>query len=365
MTISQPPPEQRSCTGRPLPQTRRPSGLHRSSTAWLAVAAAIVAFDYLAIDEIDPYALSIIVYAGINVTLAVSLNLINGFTGQFSLGHAGFMAIGGYSAGYLSVRLSEIFPGLLQGPLATLLFVALLCFAGLVAASAGYIVGLPSLRLKGDYLAIVTLGMAEIIRVLLLNIDAVGAARGMTGIPQLTSFSAAYLVALGTIFTVSRLLKSPLGRELLAVREDEIAAQSIGVNTTAAKVSAFVIGAGLAGIAGALFAHYLRYLNPASFDLSRSFEIIIMVVLGGMGSISGSVIAAIFLTVLREALRPLQQLTGVDLRMVIYALLLIVLMLTRPNGIFGTREISAYLPARLRRYFASRHCASKSGGEAA
>jgi branched-chain amino acid transport system permease protein len=203
-------------------------------------------------------------------------------------------------------------------------------------------VGLPSLRLKGDYLAIVTLGFGEIIRVVILNVDAIGGARGMPNIAPLSTFGWVYTLAIVTVFTIWRLVNSAQGREFLAVREDEIAAEAMGVNTTRAKVRAFVIGAFFAGAAGVLFAHFLRYLNPQTFDFNRSFEIIIMVV-------TGSVVAALFLTGIREALRPLQELTRLDFRMVIYALLLIVLMLTRPNGLFGTREFMSFLPAGLRK----------------
>ena len=236
----------------------------------------------------------------------------------------------------------------------SILFIFALFAGGLVASGAGYLVGLPSLRLKGDYLAIVTLGFGEIIRVILLNINAVGGARGMPNIPALSHFGWVYTFVVLVVFTVWRLIHSAHGRELLAVREDEIAAEAMGVNTTRAKVRAFVLGAFWAGLAGGLFAHYLRYLNPQTFDFNRSFEIIIMVVLGGMGSVTGSVFAGIFLTVIREALRPLQEITKVDFRMVIYSLVLIILMLTRPNGLFGTREFTDYLPKRLRRWFGDR-----------
>jgi branched-chain amino acid transport system permease protein len=213
----------------------------------------------------------------------------------------------------------------------------------------GYLVGLPSLRLRGDYLAIVTLGFGEIIRVIVLNVDAIGGARGMPNIPDLTSFAWVYGVLVLTLFTVWRLVHSRQGREFLAVREDEVAAEAMGVNTTSAKVRAFMTGAFFAGVSGALFAHYLRYLNPQTFDFNRSFEVIIMVVLGGLGSLSGSVVAALFLTILKELLRPLQELTRLDLRMVIYSVLLIALMLTRPNGLFGTKEITDFFKNRRRK----------------
>ena len=282
----------------------------------------------------------ILVYSGINIILAVSLNLVNGFTGQFSMGHAGFMSVGAYTSSFLALQLYDKAPSAFEEPYVMFTFAGLILCAGLVAAVMGYIVGLPSLRLRGDYLAIVTLGFGEIIRVVFLNMDAVGGARGIPGIPKLTTLSWVYTVAVITVFFVWRLVTSSHGRGLLAVREDEIAAQSVGVNTTQSKVRAFALGAFFAGTAGALFAHYLTFINPQTFDFNKSFEVIIMVVLGGMGSITGSVVAALILTFLREYLRLLQDYTQVDLRMIIYSLLLIVMMLNRPNGIFGRKEIT-------------------------
>ena len=309
----------------------------RTLWVWIAAIAVVWLLQVFVSDNIDAYFFTIIMYAGINIILAVSLNLVNGFTGQFSMGHAGFMSVGAYTAAFITAKVAET-----------------MFASGLTASAAGYLVGLPSLRLKGDYLAIVTLGFGEIIRVVILNIDAIGGARGMAGIPALTSFGWVYTLAVITVFVIWRLINSAHGRAFLAVREDEIAAEAMGVNTTRAKVRAFVIGAFFAGVAGALFAHFLRYINPQTFDFNRSFEMIIMVVLGGMGSVTGSVVAALFLTGLREALRPLQEITKVDFRMVIYSLLLIILMLTRPNGLFGTREFSDLLPSSWRKKLTGR-----------
>jgi branched-chain amino acid transport system permease protein len=325
---------------------------------WLAALAVVWLLHVFVADAMDPYYFTIIMYAGINIILATSLNLVNGFTGQFSIGHAGFMSVGAYASAYLTTQLQASNPALFEGGAGTVAFLFALLVGGLAAALVGYIVGLPSLRLKGDYLAIVTLGFGEIIRVMVLNIEAIGGARGMPNIPRLSSFGWVYTLALVTVFSIWRLVNSAHGRALLAVREDEIAAEAMGVNTTKSKVRAFVIGAAFAGVAGGLFGHYLQYLNPATFDFNRSFEIIIMVVLGGMGSISGSVVAALFLTGMREALRELQAFAQAndlpkifqsDYRMVIYSLLLIALMLTRPYGIFGTREFTDFLPRWLRR----------------
>lgn len=316
----------------------------RGLLVWLAAIAAAWVIQYFVADQIDPYFYSIIMYSGVNIILAVSLNLVNGFTGQFSIGHAGFMSVGGYLSAFITTQLQVSNPALISDPLiAPWIFLAVLILGGVAASLVGYLVGLPSLRLKGDYLAIVTLGFGEIIRVVLLNIDAVGGARGMPSIPGLSNFGWIYSFVVITVFVIWRTVNSAHGREFLAVREDEIAAEAMGVNTTRAKVRAFVIGAFFAGIAGGLFAHYLRYLNPATFDFNRSFEIVIMVVLGGMGSVTGSVMAAVFLTGMREALRPLQELTRLDFRMIIYSLVLIILMLTRPNGLLGTKELQDWL----------------------
>jgi branched-chain amino acid transport system permease protein len=297
----------------------------------------------------------ILVLMGINITLAVSLNIINGHAGQFSLGHAGFMAVGAYSSAFLTVY--HFGPYVDKFPVNStqaviyqnvLLLVAIIVGA-LVSAIAGYVVGLPSLRLRGDYLAIVTLGFGEIIRVLILNIDKVGAARGLTGIPPWANFFWVFFFCGVTILISHRLVNSSVGRAFLAVREDQIAAEAMGVDTTRYKVKAFIIGSCLAGVAGALFAHYTpAYLNPTMFTFIKSFEVVAMVVLGGLGSISGSILAAIVLTFLPEGLREVKEYMpgGRDPRMVIYSILLIVLMLTRPQGLFGRRELWDFLPKR-------------------
>lgn len=278
------------------------------------------------------YFVSILTLAGINALLAVSLNLVNGITGQFSLGHAGFMAVGAYSSACISVYL---LPGL-NGQLA---FVVAMLGGSVVAGLAGWLVGLPSLRLRGDYLAIVTLGFGEIIRVIILNMDFLGGARGFIGIPAEASPFWVLLLLMFSAAGCIRLMGSTHGRAWLAIREDEIAAEAMGVDTTRYKVLAFSISSAVAGAAGALFAHKEAFINPSSFDFMKSVDIVIMVVLGGMGSMSGSIIAAIVLTLLPEALRPLAALTGVDLRMVIYSLALILMMLWRPSGLMGRREI--------------------------
>jgi len=296
----------------------------------------------------------IIVMMGINITLAVSLNIINGHAGQFSLGHAGFMAVGAYFAAFLSFYYFA--PYVEKVPAGTgqwlaqngSLVLAVVC-GGAFAALAGYVVGLPSLRLRGDYLAIVTLGFGEIIRVLILNIDKIGGARGFSGIPAWSNFFWVFFFCGLTIIISNRLVNSSVGRAFLAIREDQIAAEAMGIDSTKYKVKAFIIGSFLAGVAGGLFAHYTpAYLNPTMFTFIRSFELIAMVVLGGLGSITGSILAAIILTALPEGLRYVKDYMpgGKDPRMVVYSIMLIVLMLTRPQGLFGRRELWDVLARR-------------------
>jgi branched-chain amino acid transport system permease protein len=289
-----------------------------------------------------PYYSRIVMLAGINVILAVSLNLITGFTGQFSIGHAGFMAVGAYSSAYLAVYHAGVWEQSLArivgGGLAhTLIFLVLIGVGALGAAIAGLVVGIPSLRLRGDYLAIVTLGFAEIIRIVILNIDKVGGATGFS-VPGYTNFIWVGAFAILTIVIVYNIVHSDAGRALVSIREDELAAEAMGINTTRYKVLAFVISSALAGVAGVLFGHYTQFLSTNDFQFIRSFEVIIMIVLGGMGSLTGSVLGAIVITVLPEALRRLPG-DFSKYRLVIYAALLIIIMLTRPQGVLGQREI--------------------------
>ncbi len=315
--------------------------MNRNNLYWLLGLAASVVLAFGIFPNINPYFQSIFMIACFNISLATSLTVINGFTGQFSLGHGGFMSIGAYtSAGLTYYFLATVTA--MGVPTEVAFFLALLA-GGILAAVAGYLVGLPSLRLKGDYLAIVTLGFGEIIRVALLNVDKLGGARGLTGIEPLTNEFWAIGLAFITVFSVSRLLNTAPGRAMLSVREDEIAAEAMGVNTTTTKVKAFVFGAFFAGVAGGVYAHFYAYLNPAGFGFMKSFEFIVIIVLGGLGSVSGTVIAAIFLTILPEALRPLQEITKIDFRMIIYSLTLILFMILRPNGLFGHHEIAHYV----------------------
>jgi branched-chain amino acid transport system permease protein len=323
---------------------------------WLAAAgvfAALLALNALfsgalfAGVAMPPYLLQVLCLAGINITLAVSLNLINGFTGQFSIGHAGFMAIGAYASAFFTVtfgeRLRAVFSFLPTFAADGVVLLTALSIGAVLAAGAGFLVGMPSLRLRGDYLAIVTLGFGEIICVVILNIDAVGGARGYSGIPKLANFFWIYLFAALTILVVYRIVHSSFGRTLVAIREDEIAAEAMGVHTTRAKVISFVVSSAMAGVAGGLFAHYLMYVNTRSFTFLRSFEIIIMIVIGGLGSISGSVLGAVLFIFLTEGLREFAQ-----YRMVLFSLLLIILMIVRPQGILGHKEFVTFLTRRRR-----------------
>jgi branched-chain amino acid transport system permease protein len=307
-----------------------------------AIAASFLAS--LGSNYINPYYLDILLGIGINIILAVSLNLINGYTGQFSLGHAGFMAVGAYAGASVTLFLGpEVLP--LFGRAkefigAPLVFLLALITGGVVAAIAGWLVGVPSLRLKGDYLAIVTLGFGEIIRVIFQNIQAVGGSSGLKGIPPHTTLFWTYGWAALTIFTVLMLVHSTYGRGFLAVHDDEIAAAAMGINTTRYKVTAFVIGSFFAGIAGGLYAHLKTFISPSGFDFMKSIDIVVMVILGGMGNTPGVILAAILLTVLPELLRPVA-----EYRMILYSLLIIIIMLTRPQGLFSIRGLKPQ-PAR-------------------
>ncbi len=350
-----------------------------SKKIWLLVAVALSALLSRFSGLINEYYLQVILFVGINITLAVSLNLINGYTGQFSLGHAGFMAVGAYMASIVTLGvplplltyyqpsdnalirlldwlmlavyhcinavlwLTNVGIAAVHGLPPSLQFVVALVCGGVLAAVTGLIVGIPSLRLKGDYLAIVTLGFGEIIRVIIQNTDAIGGARGYSGIPNYTTFFWAYALAALTIYVAVSLIDSTYGRGFLTVRDDEVAAEAMGINTTKYKVVAFVLGAFFAGIGGGLYAHTTTYINPAGFDFQRSIEIVVIVILGGMGNTAGVAFAAVLLTVLAEYLRfvagytflPgwLRQLAAN--RTIIYALVLIALMLLRPQGLFG------------------------------
>jgi len=295
--------------------------------AWLrtGLGLAIASVLYLTIMFVlsgDAYYMQILTLACINIIMAVSLNLINGYTGQFSIGHAGFMGVGAYTAAVLTTQFK-------------LPFLIALAISALAAAGIGVLVGIPTLRLRGDYLAIATLGFGEIIRVIITNLDYIGGSRGYIGIPSITNFGWAFAFAVLTIVFMRHFISSTHGRACLAIREDEIAASAMGINTTQYKVLAFSIGAGFAGLAGGLFAHLLTFLHPSSFDFTKSIDFLVMVVVGGWGSITGPISAAIGLTVINEALRRFA-----ELRMLVYAGILIGVMLIRPQGLLAGKELA-------------------------
>ncbi len=267
-----------------------------------------------------------ILIIGVNIIMAASLNLINGYTGQFSLGHAGFMAVGAYVSVVLTANLHVPF------------LVALLA-GGAAAGALGCLIGLPTLRLSGDYLAIATLGLSEIIRIVLMNIQYVGGAAGFSGIPHLTTFPWVFFSMLATLFVIKNFVNSTHGRACIAIRENEIAAEAMGVNTTKYKVMAFTIGAAFAGVAGGLFAHIFYIITPLSFTFMQSFNYLIMVVLGGLGSITGAIAGAFVVTFISAILADWP-----EYRMIIYALALILLMFYRPQGLFGYMEITSLAP---------------------
>jgi branched-chain amino acid transport system permease protein len=300
----------------------------RHAKTFLLGALALSFLVSLGANHFNSYWLFIAYDIGINIILAVSLNLINGYTGQFSLGHAGFMAVGAYTAAAITNQFGELNP-LASGAV----FIGALTAGGLAAAVGGLLVGIPTLRLRGDYLAIVTLGFGEIIRVIFQNMERVGGARGLSVAHGWTNFFWAFGFAAVTIYVVTALVHSTYGRGFIAVRDDEVAASAMGINPTKYKVTAFVIGAFFAGIAGGLYAHSKQFITPGGFNFMQSIAIVVMVILGGMGNTVGVIIAAVLLTLLPEFLRPVA-----EYRMIIYSLLLIVLMLTRPQGLFSFRR---------------------------
>ncbi|MBK9975644.1 MAG: branched-chain amino acid ABC transporter permease [Planctomycetes bacterium] len=294
---------------------------------------------------------------GLAIILAVGLNVVNGLTGQFSIGHAGFMAVGAFVGAMASILFT--YGEIAAGPLAfaglgSFLFCLLL--SGLAAGALGVLVGAPALRLRGDYLAIATLGFGEITRILLTAQDSLGGPTGLKRIPKMpllpgtetwdggTSVFWIYLFVFLVVGLAVRLQRSTFGRAMIAIRENELAAETMGVPSARLKVVAFVFGAFFAGIAGALYAHYQHSVRPDDFTSVRSIEVIVMLVLGGLGSVTGAIAGAVVVTLLPQLLRPLEEAMGIDgLSMVVYALLLIVMMVFRPQGIFGQRELSLKL----------------------
>ncbi len=291
---------------------------------------------------ITNYWMGILITVGINIILAVSLNMATGYLGQLPLGHAGFMAVGAYAAG-IFMKATPAAALMKAGNNAAVIpyVIIAIVISALVAGVFGLLIGIPALRLRGDYLAIITLGFGEIIRVVLTNIDSVlGAdftygAAGLKRIPKFASFNLVFVCVVLACVVIHMIMKSRHGRAILSIRENEIAAESVGVPTTYYKTLAFVVSAMLAGAAGCLYAGYLGSLYPSTFKFMKSIEILVMVVLGGMGSMLGSVISASVLTVLPEALRAMS-----DYRMVVYSLALVVMMIFRPKGLMGSYDFS-------------------------
>ena len=265
----------------------------------------------------------------INIILAVSLNLVTGFLGQLTLGHAGFMSVGAYTAALMT---KNVLPKTLPN-LAALLIAMLV--GGLAAALCGILIGVPALRLRGDYIAIITLGFGEIIRVVVESLTVTGGAKGLRGIPKLSTLPIAYWTTVVVIMSLAALIHSRHGRAIMSIREDEVAAEAAGVNTTFYKSLAFVVSAFMAGLGGAIFAHYTGLLGATTFNFNKSIEILVIVVLGGMGSITGSAAAAVVLTLLPELLRGFS-----DYRMLAYSILLVVMMIVKPGGLLGRHELS-------------------------
>ena len=299
--------------------------MKKSKVFWGYIILALVVYavvQFLINGEIvNFYYQNMLITMCINIMLAVSLHLVIGITGQFSIGHAGFMAIGAYVSAIGTMKLE-------------MPFITAIILGAVVAALAGLLVGIPTLRLKGDYLAIATLGFAEIIRIVFLNIDYVGGAAGIQVMRQ-SDWTYAFFAVVITILVIANFTKSRHGRACIAIREDEIAADAMGINTTYYKVVAFAIGSFFAGVAGAIYSHNFYIIQPTTFGFLKSFDILIFVVLGGLGSLSGSVVAAIFLTLVTTYLQGFP-----ETRMIIYSLVLIIVMLYRPTGLMGTKEIT-------------------------
>ena len=311
---------------------------------------------------LDSYTQLVILFIGINIILSASLNLINGYMGEFSCGHAGFMAVGAYVTSLLTVWFftsgSVFGPALLNAHWAILLFPLLLLIGGLAAALAGLMIAVPSFRTRGDYLAIITLAANYIIKSAIENVQVIGGARGFMGMTRVVNGMEAVweipwmLIWTGifvtlTVVVIQRFIRSTYGQGVIAIREDEIAAEIMGIHIRKMKMIAFMLSSGLAGVAGGLLAHVLGYINPGSFTIMKSTEAMVMVYLGGMGSLSGSVLSAVLFTLLLEVLRPLEL-----FKWVIVPLLLFFLMLFRPEGLLGHRELADVFPG-LKRFYRS------------
>lgn len=298
----------------------------------LLVIGFILSFLIPRYNLLNPYVQLVIMYVGINIIMTTSLNLINGYMGEFSVGHAGFMAVGAYVAALLTMY---VWPA----SLVSWLFPASVILGGIGAALAGLLVAIPSFRTRGDYLAIVTLSFNMIVKSVFENIEAIGGPRGIPGIDKLTTLPWVFFWTVAALWIMRNFMYSNYGRGVLSIREDEIASDLMSVNTRQVKVLVFLVSSFFAGVGGALFAHLLQFISPRVFDIIKSTDFLIMVYLGGIGSIAGSVLGATIYTVLLEVLRPLQV-----WRFVLMPLLLVFLMLYRPRGIMGLRELRWFIP---------------------
>lgn len=325
----------------------------------LAVASAVI----IGLSQggmIDLYIQSVIMFMGINIILSSSLNIVNGYMGEFSCGHAGFMAVGAYVSSLLSVWLltdDRVFGvAMLSSDLALFIFPLCLLAGATAAAVAGLLVAFPSFKTRDDYLAIITIAALYIIKSTIENISAIGGPRGFMGmrsvvvamdsVAQLPWMMIWILVCtVLTVWIIYRFISSTFGKGIIAIRQDEVAAEIMSVNTNKMKVVAFMLSSGLAGLAGGLYAHVLGFVNPGAFGILKSTEIMVMVYLGGMGSLSGSILSAVLFTLLMEAMRPLQ-----IIKWVVVPLILIILMHFRPEGIMGNRELSDVFP-RIKRWY--------------
>lgn len=303
----------------------------RALAGWLAPLG--VAWGLSHTEILNLYQQQVLMYVGINIILTLSLNLVNGYMGEFSVGHAGFMALGAYTASLLTVA---VFPPS-WGPY---LFPLALGCGGVVAALAGLIIAIPSFRTRGDYLAIVTLAFNMIVKSVLENIEAIGGPRGYLGMARLTGLTGVVGCVLITLLISRNFIYSNFGRGVQAIREDEVAAALVSVHTARLKVYAFCLSAFFAGVAGGLYAHLLQFINPRSFSILKSTDMLVMVYLGGIGSLAGSILGASIFTILLELLRPLEL-----WRWVVGPLLLVLLMIFRPTGIMGLKEARWLQPA--------------------
>lgn len=286
---------------------------------------------------LNPYYHDVLIRMCISAIMAVSLNLINGFNGQFSIGHAGFMGLGGYVAAILTTK--PEFSPILVGPGWFRFLVATLAGA-LVAAAVAYLIGIPAFRLRGDYLAVVTVAFNMIIVNIFTNMEYVGGPRGLPGVMGYTNFTWLWLWLIVTVVVVRNLVFSAHGRAIMSVREDEVAAELGGVNTQKYKLTAFAIGSFFAGVAGSMLAHHLQFINPPMFNIFKSFDYLLMLYLGGVGSITGAIAGAVIWTFIQEALRILGIWHLEVWRLVVGPVLLIVLMIWRSRGLLGGVELS-------------------------